>query len=122
VAKANAEDAITAAIIILKVNCNRVIDQVADTADRSAMRGGHASSMLSSWPQNACHGSEKTRVRIPAARLAPSDASISSLIKKRAQGMPVQRTHPQPCVQMEKARKQVTTGTPKQPAFPARLV
>ena len=27
--------------------------------------------------------------------------------------MPVQRTHPQPCVQVKKARKQVTTGTPK---------
>ena len=27
--------------------------------------------------------------------------------------MPVQRTHPQPCVQWKKARKQVTTGTPK---------
>jgi hypothetical protein len=52
----------------------------------------------------------------------PSDASISPLPKKRAQGMPVQRTHPQPCVQLRKARKQVTTGTPKQPAFPARLV
>jgi hypothetical protein len=30
--------------------------------------------------------------------------------------------HPQPCVQNEKARKQVTTVTPKRPAFPARLV
>jgi hypothetical protein len=49
----------------------------------------------------------------------PSDASISSLPKKRAQGMPVQRTHPQPCVHSRKARKQVTTGTPKHPAFPA---
>jgi hypothetical protein len=35
------------------------------------------------------------------------------LESKRAQGMPVQRTHPQPCVQWKKARKQVTTGTPK---------
>jgi hypothetical protein len=34
--------------------------------------------------------------------------------------MPDARTHPQPCVQQRKARKQVTTGTPKQPAFPAQ--
>jgi hypothetical protein len=39
---------------------------------------------------------------------------------KRAQGMPDAEPHPQPCVQMEKARKQVTTGTPNIPAFPAR--
>jgi hypothetical protein len=36
--------------------------------------------------------------------------------------MPVQRTHPQPCVQVKKARKQVTTGTSNDPTFPARLV
>jgi hypothetical protein len=39
---------------------------------------------------------------------------------KRAQGMPDAFTHPQPCVQVKKARKQVTTGTPKQPALPAQ--
>jgi hypothetical protein len=36
--------------------------------------------------------------------------------------MPGVQTHPQPCVQNEKARKQVTTGAPNIPAFPARLV
>jgi hypothetical protein len=36
--------------------------------------------------------------------------------------MPVQRSHPQPCVQVKKARKQVTTGTSNDPTFPARLV
>jgi hypothetical protein len=34
--------------------------------------------------------------------------------------MPGARPHPQPCVQWKKARQQVTTGTPKHPAFPAR--
>jgi hypothetical protein len=28
--------------------------------------------------------------------------------------------HPKPCVQVKKARKQVTPGTPNDPAFPAR--
>jgi hypothetical protein len=34
--------------------------------------------------------------------------------------MPVHDTHPQPCVQSEKAHKLVTTGSPQHPAFPAR--
>jgi hypothetical protein len=50
----------------------------------------------------------------------PGDASSRPSANKRAQGMPVRRSHPQPCVQNKKARKQVTTGTPKHPAFPAR--
>ena len=36
--------------------------------------------------------------------------------------MPVQRTHPQPCVQVKKERKQLTTGTPSFTAFPAQWV
>jgi hypothetical protein len=49
----------------------------------------------------------------------PSSASFSSLLENpRAQGMPDARTHPQPCVQWKKARKQVTTGTPKQSGIP----
>jgi hypothetical protein len=36
--------------------------------------------------------------------------------------MPVHETHPQPCVQLRKARKQVTTGTPHDPTFPAQWV
>jgi hypothetical protein len=32
--------------------------------------------------------------------------------------MPGATAHPQPCVQMKKARKQVTTVTPEHPAFP----
>jgi hypothetical protein len=32
--------------------------------------------------------------------------------------MPDARTHPQPCVQQRKARKQVTTGTPKRSGIP----
>jgi hypothetical protein len=31
-------------------------------------------------------------------------------------------SHPQPCVQMKKARKQVTTGTPKQSGIPRAIV
>ena len=34
--------------------------------------------------------------------------------------MPDASAHPQPCVQKIKARKQVTTGSPNGPAFPAR--
>ena len=34
--------------------------------------------------------------------------------------MPDAPMHPQPCVQKVKARKQVTTGSPVDPAFPAR--
>ena len=34
--------------------------------------------------------------------------------------MPDAPMHPQPCVQRVKARKQVTTGSPVDPAFPAR--
>jgi hypothetical protein len=30
------------------------------------------------------------------------------------------KTHPQPCVQLKKEPKQFTTGTPNDPAFPAR--
>jgi hypothetical protein len=33
--------------------------------------------------------------------------------RQREQGMPARQSHPQPCVQVKKARKQVTTGTPK---------
>jgi hypothetical protein len=36
--------------------------------------------------------------------------------------MPVQRSHPQPCVQWKKARKQVTTGTPKTSGIPRAMV
>jgi hypothetical protein len=32
------------------------------------------------------------------------------------------RPHPQPCVQMENARKQVTTGTPKRSGIPCAMV
>jgi hypothetical protein len=32
--------------------------------------------------------------------------------------MPDAKAHPQPCVQMKKARKQVTTSPPEHPAFP----
>jgi hypothetical protein len=34
----------------------------------------------------------------------------------------MRRTHPQPCVQQRKARKQVTTGTPKQSGIPCAMV
>ena len=34
--------------------------------------------------------------------------------------MPDAPMHPQPCVQKVRARKQVTTGSPVEPAFPAR--
>src|SRR6185437_10052305 len=44
---------------------------------------------------------------------APGSCVDEPPLKQRAQGMPVPRTHPQPCVQVKKARKQVTTGTPK---------
>jgi hypothetical protein len=72
---------------------------------------------VSAFPRN----DERDKHQHSRGTKCPSDASISSLPKKRAQGMPVQRTHPQPCVHSRKARKQVTTGTPKHPAFPARL-
>jgi len=36
----------------------------------------------------------------------------AALKSERAQGRPDATTHPQPCVQVKKARKQVTTGTP----------
>ena len=36
--------------------------------------------------------------------------------------MPDAETHPQPCVQMKKARKQVTTGTSKQSDIPCAMV
>jgi len=32
--------------------------------------------------------------------------------------MPARQSHPQPCVQVKKARKQVTTGTPKRSGIP----
>jgi hypothetical protein len=34
----------------------------------------------------------------------------------------MRRSHPQPCVQWKKARKQVTTGTPKQSGIPCTMV
>src|SRR5262249_28120106 len=36
--------------------------------------------------------------------------------------MPDARSHPQPCVQWKKARKQVTTGTPKRSGIPCTMV
>jgi hypothetical protein len=36
--------------------------------------------------------------------------------------MPVRRSHPQPCVQRKKARKQVTTGTSKRSDIPCTTV
>jgi hypothetical protein len=43
-----------------------------------------------------------------------------TLAKERAQGMPGAQPHPQPRVQKWKAHELVTTGTPNNPAFPAR--
>jgi len=36
--------------------------------------------------------------------------------------MPDAQPHPQPCVQMKKARKQVTTGRPKHSGIPRAMV
>jgi hypothetical protein len=36
--------------------------------------------------------------------------------------MPDAQPHPQPCVQWKKARKQVTTGEPKQSGIPCAMV
>src|SRR5262249_28068445 len=41
---------------------------------------------------------------------------------ERAQGMPDAWPHPQPCVQVKKARKQVTTGQPEQSGTPCAMV
>ena len=54
--------------------------------------------------------------------ICPSSAKAITLEVQRAQGMPVLRTHPQPCVQVKKARKQVTTGTPKRSGIPCAMV
>ena len=59
------------------------------------------------------------RLRIPAARLRPSFARHHPR-KKKGAGNAGRQPHPQPCVRMEEAHKQVTTGQPLSPAFPAR--
>src|SRR5689334_10602246 len=56
----------------------------------------------------------------PRHRL-PESCKFTTLAK-RAQGMPDAWSHPQPCVQVKKARKQVTTGTPKQSGTPCAMV
>src|SRR5690348_13456982 len=40
----------------------------------------------------------------------PESCKNTAPKNRRAQGRPDARTHPQPCVQVKKARKQVTTG------------
>jgi hypothetical protein len=82
---------------------------------RSADDGGHGANA----PLPTLRSRDDKHLHSRGA-LRPSPASSLTLERQRAQGMPVQRTHPQPCVQWKKARKQVTTGTPKHPAFPAR--
>src|SRR5262249_46711527 len=51
----------------------------------------------------------------------PSDAS-SVTPENRGRRECGARSHPQPCVQWKKARKQVTTGTPKRSGIPRAMV
>jgi hypothetical protein len=55
-------------------------------------------------------------------QICPRDASVSRPSKEEGAGSAGCSSHPQPCVQVKKARKQVTTGTPKQSGAPCAMV
>jgi hypothetical protein len=73
------------------------------------------SAIMGPWPN--AKGQLAAFPRREYARVLPEKRAFRT---RRAQGMPVRRPHPQPCVQRKKARKQVTAGTPKHRTFPAR--
>ena len=58
----------------------------------------------------------------PRAATYREVADFAPSWERRAQGMPGAPPHPQPRVQSKKAHELVTTGSPKHPAFPARMV
>src|ERR1700753_1761827 len=54
--------------------------------------------------------------------MRPSFAGSTRLPEKEDAGNAGCTTHPQPCVQVKKARKQVTTGTPEHAGIPRAMV
>ena len=62
----------------------------------------------------------QAQLRVPAAH-AP-EAWKAGPLEKEGAGNAGCATQPQPCVQMKKARKQVTTGTPKRSGTPCAMV
>src|SRR5689334_15908590 len=67
-----------------------------------------------------CQTAKNTRVRIPAALIVPESCREYCPSNDEGAGNAGRQPHPQPCVRMEEAHKQVTTGQPLSPAFPAR--
>jgi hypothetical protein len=65
---------------------------------------------------------QKNRHKFPFPRrnLARVLRQMHALERMEGAGNAVRRSHPQPCVQQRNARKQVTTGTPNDPASPAQ--
>ena len=67
------------------------------------------------------HDSGKHMMQLPAAGFARVVA-LARRPKSEGAGNAGCLSHPQPCVQVKKARKQVTTGTPKQSGIPCAMV
>ena len=67
------------------------------------------------------HDSGKHMMQLPAAGFARVVA-LARRPKSEGAGNAGCLSHPQPCVQVKNARKQVTTGTPKQAGIPRAMV
>jgi hypothetical protein len=69
---------------------------------------------LEYWMPRSSRGmtAEEAQFCILARQQCPRDASISRPSKEEGAGSSGCSSHPQPCVQVKKARKQVTTGAP----------
>jgi hypothetical protein len=64
---------------------------------------------------------QRARLRLLAARMPEGCVDMRPSDREGA-GSTACSSHPQPCVQVKKARKQVTTGTPKQSGAPCTMV
>ena len=72
------------------------------------VKPGHDSGWDVKKHSRGTHAPESCIINVPQEREGAGNAGCSS--------------HPQPCVQVKKARKQVTTGTPKHSGIPCTTV
>jgi hypothetical protein len=76
--------------------------------------------MLLSVDARDKRGHDDARLRVTATLIVPGSCRKHRPSNDEGAGNAGRQPHPQPCVRMEKAHKQVTTGQPLSPAFPAR--